>query len=288
MKFWQSVAFTDPTHLVPLARAAEEAGFHGIMVSEHLFFPQRLESKYPYSADGKPAFGPDTPWPDPFAVVGALAAVTTRLRFLTGVSILPLRHPIEVAKQASTVAVLSDNRFALGVGAGWMREEFVALGREFKGRGRRLDEMIEVIRKLCAGGMVAHRGEHYAFDALQISPVPTAPLPMMVGGASEAALRRAARLDGWIGSGDDPATVPGIMARLRDLRREAGRERAPFETVVALTVPPDVDLLRRLEDGGVTAVVSWPLVYTLGPAATVERECDMVAAYGRDVIAHCA
>src|SRR6185503_4496640 len=112
------------------------------------------------------------------------AAVTTRLQFVTGVYILPLRHPLEVAKSVASIALLSGNRVGLGVGAGWMREEFDVLGREFKGRGKRLDEQIEVIRKVWRGGMVEHHGTHYDFPPLQMSPAPTALPPILIGGQS--------------------------------------------------------------------------------------------------------
>ena len=113
MKFWQVVSFSEPEQLVGIARAAEEAGFEGVLLSDHLFFPGRLESRYPYSEDGKPMFDGSMPFPDPFVAIGAMAAVTTRLRFGTMVYILPLRHPLEVAKAAGTAAVLSNGRVLL-------------------------------------------------------------------------------------------------------------------------------------------------------------------------------
>ena len=142
MKFWQVVSFTEPEQLVEVARAAEEAGFHGVLLSDHLFFPGHLASRYPYAPDGKPGFDGSTPFPEPWATISAMAAVTSRLRFATMVYILPLRHPLEVAKSVGTAAVLSNGRVALGVGAGWIREEFDALGVDFATRGARLDEML--------------------------------------------------------------------------------------------------------------------------------------------------
>src|SRR6185436_738698 len=202
MKFWQSVTFSEPDDLLPIARLTEQIGFHGVFVSEHVFFPEKLESKYPYSADGTPVFTADTPWLDPWAQIAAMAAVTTTLRFVTGVYILPLRHPLEVAKAVASLALLSHDRVGLGVGAGWMREEFEVLGREFQGRGKRMDEMIEVLRKVWAGGMVEHHGAHYDFPPLQMSPAPRTMPPILIGGQSELAFKRAARLgDGWVGSG---------------------------------------------------------------------------------------
>ena len=286
MKFWQSIAFAESEQLIGIARAAEEAGFDGLLIPDHLFYPERLTSKYPYAPDGKPMFGPETPWPEPWSAIAAMAAVTTKLQFAIGVYILPLRRPLEVAKASSTVAVLSQNRVALGVGSGWMKEEYDALGETFEKRGRRLDEMIEMLRKLWAGGMVEHHGAHYHFDRLQMSPTPTKPLSVYVGGTSAPAMRRAARIgDGWIGAGNAPEELPAIMQQLRTMRHAVGREALPFETIVALSVPPDPDLFRRLEGDGVTAFVSWPFTYTVGPASTLDEKRRALDLYGRDIIA---
>jgi probable F420-dependent oxidoreductase len=257
-----------------------------MMVSEHVFYPEKLTSKYPYAPDGKPMFGPDTDWPDPWSAIAAMAAVTTRLTFVTGVYILPLRHPLEVAKIVGTVAVLSRNRVVLGVGSGWMREEFDALGEDFQTRGRRLDEMVEILAKVWAGGMVEHHGRFYQFDRLQMAPVPTQRIPIYVGGTSTPAMRRAARLgDGWIGAGNAPDEVPAVMQKLKAFRREAGRDHLPFETIVALTSPPDIELFRRLEDEGVTTFVNWPFVFTLGPGSSIDAKRRALEQYANDVIA---
>jgi len=287
VKFWQVVSFTEPDQLVEVARAAEEAGFHGVLVSDHLFFPGRLHSQYPYSPDGKPGFDGTTPFPDPWATIAAMAAVTTRLRFGTMVYILPLRHPLEVAKTVGTAAVLSGGRVALGAGAGWIREEYEALGVEFSTRGRRFDEAIEVLRRVWSGEMVEHHGRFFELGPLQMSPAPAAPVPIWIGGASDAALRRAARLgDGWIGTGQHPDELPQLLGRLRAQREKAGRGSAPFETIVPLVVPPDPDLLRRLEaEHGVTATTAWPFPYTIGPTSTLAQKRDAMHRFADEVIA---
>ncbi|MEE8556296.1 MAG: LLM class F420-dependent oxidoreductase [Myxococcota bacterium] len=288
MKFWQSVTFSEVEQLIDVARIAEGTGFEGILVSEHLFYPEKIDSKYPYSPDGRPPFGPETAWPEVWTAIAAMAAVTERLRFATYVFILPLRDPIEVAKAISTVAVLSNNRVALGAGAGWMKEEFQILGRDFHNRGQRFDEMIEILRKIWAGGMVEHHGKFYDFPRLQVSPAPTEPVPIYVGGTSDAAFRRAAQLgDGWMSSGNNPAELPGVVERLQTLRKEAGRDRLPFETIAALRVPADIDLVRKLEDQGVTAIVNWPFTYTVGPTSTVDEKRRVLEQYGEEIIARC-
>ncbi len=131
MKFWQSVAFNDPAELVEIARAAERAGFEGLLVSEHLFVPEKYEPRYLYSETGRPDFTAETPFPEPWCAISAMATATTRLRFSTMVYILPLHHPLEVAKTLAGAAIFSDNRVILGAGAGWMREEFDTLGVPF-------------------------------------------------------------------------------------------------------------------------------------------------------------
>jgi len=289
MKFWQVVSFSEPEQLVDIARVAEQAGFEGVLISDHLFFPGELRSRYPYSEDGVPGFDGTTPFPDPWATIAAMAAVTTRLRFSTLVYILPLRHPLEVAKTVGTVARLSGGRVALGVGAGWIREEYDALGVSFAGRGKRMDEMMEVLRKAWTGAMVEHRGAHFDLGRFQMTPAPKAPVPIWVGGLSKAALRRAAVLgDGWVGTGQHPDEVPGILAQLHALRREAGREAELFETIVPLVAPPDLDLLdrlRRLGDAGVTATTAWPFRYTIGVTSTIEQKREVMLRFGEDVIA---
>jgi probable F420-dependent oxidoreductase len=286
VRFWQALSFTETGQLIPLARTAEEVGFHGVLVSDHVFFPGKLRSRYPYSADGAPPFGPDTEFPEPWAAVSAMAAVTTRLRFNSAVYLAPLRHPLEVARAVATAAVLSGGRVALGAGVGWIREEYEQLGRDFHTRGRRLDEMIGVLRRVWAGGMVEHHGRFYDFDPLQLSPAPPGPIPIYVGGASPAALRRAARLgDGWLGSGHAPDEIPALVQELARLRREAGREREPFDFVAALTAPPDPDLFRRLEDRGVTSVISYPPAFTTGPGSSLAGKRAVLERYADAVIA---
>jgi probable F420-dependent oxidoreductase len=286
MKFWQVASFAEPDQLVDIARGAEEAGFEGILISDHLFFPGDLKSKYPYSEDGVPGFDGSTPFPDPWTTIAAMAAVTARLRFSTMVYILPLRHPLEVAKTVGTVARLSGGRVALGVGAGWIREEYDALGVSFAGRGRRMNEMFEVMRKAWTGEMVEHRGDHFDLGRFQMTPAPEAPPPIWVGGLSKHAFRRAAALgDGWIGTGQHPDEVPGILEQLHGLRREAGREGEPFEAIVPLVTPPDLDVLRKLGDAGVTATTCWPFSYTVGPTSTIEQKRDAMMRFGDEVIA---
>jgi len=285
MKFWQSLSFTETDQLVEVAKICEEVGFEGVMVSDHLFHPGSFEKNYPYNETGDPGFTADTPWPQAWTTIAAMAAVTSRLRFTTLIYILPLRDPIEVAKATGTLGVLSNGRFALGAGAGWMREEFDIMGVDFATRGKRFDESIEVCRKLWRGGMVEHHGEFFDFPELQMSPAPAEPVPVWIGGVSNAALRRAGmRGDGWLGSGQTPEDALSMLAKIAAHRKAAGREREPFEAIVPLVTAPDPDAMKRLQDAGATGSVSYPFTYTVGPASTLDEKRAYLEGFAANVI----
>jgi alkanesulfonate monooxygenase SsuD/methylene tetrahydromethanopterin reductase-like flavin-dependent oxidoreductase (luciferase family) len=196
-----------------------------------------------------------------------MAAATTRLRFCTLVYILPLHHPLEVAKSLATLATFSGDRVMLGAGAGWMREEFETLGVDFE-------------------GLVEHHGEFFDFAPLAQNPAPGRPIPIGIGGASKAALRRAARLgDGWLGAGNTPDEAEEILRTLDRLRAEAGRAEEPFESIVPLTVAPEADTLKRLSELGAHGTVNYPFRYSVGPDATLQQKLDTMRQYGEHVIA---
>jgi probable F420-dependent oxidoreductase len=242
------------------ARCADELGFAGVAVPDHLFFAQSLKATYPYTPDGAPLWTADMHWPEPWALLSAMAAVTQRVRLSTNIYVAPARDLFTVAKGVSTAAAISHDRVALGVGAGWCEDEFVQTGQDFHTRGKRLDEMLEVLPKLLTGDVVEHHGEFYDFDPLSIAPVPTKPVPVIVGGNSPAAMRRAARVaDGWIPAASvKPDDFKPVLAEMRRLRAEAGRDHLPFEIIVAFAALPDPDLYRQFEDLGVSGVMAAP------------------------------
>jgi probable F420-dependent oxidoreductase len=260
--FWLAVMFEDNSQLLDIARMAEELGFTGIAVADHIAVPHGFMSVHP---SGNNPFVPHTNFPDPLTTIAAMAAVTTHLRFMPYVYILPMRDPFSVAKQAGTVAMLSDYRFVLGVGAGWLTEEIDLLGFDPRARGRRMDEMIDVIRRFWNGGVAEYKGEFFGFGPTSMFPAPTQPIPIWVGGKSDAALRRAARNDGWVGMNYDLDEIEVLLPKLRAARTrhldEGGDPDAPFETLVIPNAMPTPDLYRALEDKGVTATVctGWPL-----------------------------
>lgn len=287
MNFVLNVAYTPVGQLGALARACDDAGFDGMALSDHLFHPERLETPYPYTPDGAPRWQPFTDWPDPWVTIGALAAVTERLRFLTSIYVLPLRNPLQVAKTVATAAALSGGRVVLGVGVGWMREEFRALEQSFERRGRRADEMIEVLRKLWQrDGYVEHHGEFFDFDRLEMRPAPPEPVPIWVGGLSPAALRRAARLgDGWISDVHSSDELAATVRRLRELRDDSPRAGQPLAVLGAASDAYTIDGYRRLEDAGVTHVQTLPWTLYRLRGATLEERLEGVARFGQDVIA---
>ena len=277
MKFWQMVPYMELDQLVDVAKIAEEVGFEGVMGSDHALYPRKMQSLYPYSPDGKLFIDGDTAYPDPWVTTSAMATVTSRLKFSTSIYILPLRNPIEVAKSTSTLSLMSNERFILGAGVGWMKEEFEEFDIDFSTRGRRMDEMIELLNKLWGSEWVDHHGEFFQCSGIKVSPRPRARVPIFTGGSSAPAMRRAARLaDGWIGHGNTPEEVPGILKKLQDLRSEYGREALPFETVVGLSTAPDYETFRRLEDEGMTAGVSYPFPFIFERESSLdEKRCYM-------------
>ena len=267
MRFCYAESMTDPSFYAPLARAAEEAGFDSMMVPDSVCYPERAGSRYPFNPDGSREFLEDKPFLEPFSLIPVLGAVTERIRFVTFVLKLPVRHPVLVAKQATSTAVLTGNRLVLGVGTSPWREDYEVLGVDWDTRGQRMDEEIAILRGLAAGGYFEYHGKIFDLPPVKIAPVPSAPIPILIGGHSDAALRRAARMgDGWLHGGGDPAELPGLLARLAGHRRAAGTADRPFEVHVISADAYSADGVRRLADQGVTDVIvgfRWP--YQTGP-----------------------
>jgi probable F420-dependent oxidoreductase len=262
VKFHQSIAFTPLDHIPAVVQTAEETGFEGVGLAHHIITPAEIRSPYPYTDDHHIWWDPAAPFPDCWVLSAALAMTTQRVNFCTSIFILPVQDPFTVAKSVSTAAVLSGNRVQLGVGAGWMKEEFDLTGQDFSNRGARMDEMLDVIAGLMAGGMFEYHGKFYDFEPIQMSPVPTAPVPVYIGGHSKPALRRAAKADGWFGAGPyTPEEVTPILVELQEARKQAGTLDRPYECIVGLTTEPDYDVYRRLEELGTTAIALVPAHY---------------------------
>ncbi len=279
---------TDPSFYGPLAQAAEAAGFDSMVVPDSICYPRHATSSYPYSPDGSREFLDGKPFIEPFSLIPALGAVTTRLRFVTFVLKLPIRHPVLVAKQATSTAVLTGGRLVLGVGTSPWREDYEVLGVPWERRGRRLDESIAIIRGLAGGEYFEFRGECYTVPAVKLAPVPREPIPVLVGGHSEAMLRRAARTaDGWLHGGGNLGELPRLLARLAELRRQAGTADRRFEIHVISPDAYSADGVRRLAGQGVTDVIvgfRWP--YSTGPdTQPLSEKIGALNAFAEKVIA---
>lgn len=278
-------AYQPIDHLVPLARAAEEAGFAAFSLADHVVDLETIRTPYPYTPDGERRWETDVDWPDPWVTVGALSQVTTRLRFFTSIYVAAMRNPFVVAKAVGTAAALSGGRVALGVGVGWCREEFELLEQDFSTRGRRTDEALDLMKELWKPGWTEFAGEFYSCDRLVMRPDPPGPIPVWVGGLSDVAFRRAARHDGWIG---DLATVDeaiDIAARLRRERIAAGRDPDErFDVLPALTDAFLPEHFARASRGGVTMTMTMPWMYYHGQHATLEQKLESIARFGADVI----
>ncbi|MGK8557160.1 TIGR03619 family F420-dependent LLM class oxidoreductase [Nocardia gipuzkoensis] len=263
MRFTYAETMTDPSYYLALARAAEDAGYTSMAVADSVAYPKESDAKYPYTPDGSREFLEDKPFIEAFVLSAAMAAVTTTLRFTPFVLKLPIRPPVLVAKQAASVAALSGNRFGLGVGISPWPDDFDMMGVPFDKRGARMDECIDIVRGLSAGGYFDYHGEFYDIAPIKISPVPTEPVPILVGGHSKPALRRAAqRGDGWMHAGGDGAELDRLLSELRTLRADYGT-RKDFEVHVISLDGFTVDGVKRLEDKGVTdVIVGFRLPYT--------------------------
>jgi probable F420-dependent oxidoreductase len=276
----------DPAQYVALAIAAEEAGYTSYAVPDSLCYPEVSDSKYPYTPDGNREFLDGKPFIDPFVLTATLAAVTERLRFTTFVLKLPIRQPVLVAKQAMSVAVLSNDRFGFGIGLSPWPEDYRVTGTEWGARGRRMDEMMEILRGLTSGEFFEFHGEFYDIESIKMAPAPSQPIPLLIGGHADAALRRAARSgDGWMHAGGDPAVLEGLLARLKELRGEYGRLNEPFEIHVISMDGFSLDGVRRLEDVGVTdVIVGFRNAYEVD-TQTLDQKLGALRGFAENVIA---
>jgi len=250
-----------PEQMADVAARAEALGFESVWVAEHLVFPSTIQSRYPYAAEGVPPINPATPLLDPLLVLMQVAARTQRIRLGTNVYILPLRHPIAVARMVTTLDVLSGGRVSFGVGLGWLAEEFDAVGLDFATRAARGREAIRALRALWTEEEPSFHGRTVQFGPVRFEPKPAQRPhpPILVGGESGAALKRAAELgDGWYGVGHTPQTAAGQVARLREYLDAAGRAGVPFDYTLSHKGELSRDDLKRYAEIGITRVVSLP------------------------------
>lgn len=258
MRYGLSVYDVSATELADLAAAAETAGFDTLWLGEHLLRPVDYHAVHPTREPEQELaariVGPETRLTDPLIALAAAAGRTRRLQLATGIFVLPLRHPLAVARATLTLQELAGGRLLFGVGLGWLREEFEALGVPFDGRAARFAEGLDILRKAWAGGPFEHHGSVYDFGPVELTAQP-ARIPLVLGGNTAPALRRAAlRADGWFASGTpSPAEAVDLMARL-DAAQAAAGGAVPLTTYVRAS--PDADIT-RYANAGFSQVVFW-------------------------------
>jgi probable F420-dependent oxidoreductase len=286
VKFGLSLVGLRPRWYAAVARQAEDNGFESVWLAEHLVLPAIMPATYLYSANGQPPITPETPVYDPWVMLAGVAAVTTRIRLGTNVYVLPLRHPLVTARAVVSLDRLSGGRVTLGAGVGWLATEYAAAGVDFTTRGRRMDEIIPLLRRLWSStGPVAHQGRYYAFEPVRFAPraLQKPGIPIELGGTTGPALRRAGRLgDGWIELGS--ATLPELAARIdevRAARATAGLAAAPFE--ISSGFGADLESVRETAAVGVTRTIT--AVPPAVAAGDLDDVLDWVRHYAATVVA---
>ncbi len=272
VRFHVGLIFMETEHEVPLCQAADQFGFDGAFFPDHIFYPKDLASPYFYTSeeDGKPTWGPETCWPDPWCMISACSSVTSRIRFTTGIYVAPARDLFTVAKLVSTAAYLSGDRVHLGIGAGWCEEEFKGTGQDFSNRGKRLNEMIPALRAIWTEKWAEFHGTYYDFAPLSMMPKPRKPVPIYLGGDTDVAMRRAVTLgDGWIGAGPyRPEIASKHVERIKwhleraraagECRGAAGRPGEEFPIYMGIFAHPDLEMFRSFAAQGVTDFIVAP------------------------------
>ena len=285
MEFSIAESMCDIDHYLPLAQAADEVGFGVFALGDSILYPEIAEGTYPYTADGDRSFLENAKFLDPFQLFAAMSVVTTNIKFAIGVLKLPIRDPVLTAKQVSSLQVFSDERFILGVGLSPWIEDFQACGQDWDSRGPRLDEQIQIIRGLMTGEFFEWKSEYYDIPKIKMCPTPKKCPPILIGGHSKAAYRRAAQY----GDGVNFVSLTGDelverLATVNQLRKKYGRDKEPF--IVAAGIPAfSIDEMRRLEDKGVTCLgVGYRNPYQ-PDTMKLQDKIDWVRRFGDEVIA---
>ncbi|NHC25369.1 TIGR03619 family F420-dependent LLM class oxidoreductase [Nocardioides sp. IC4_145] len=288
MRFTYAEAMTRVDYYAPLAQAAEAAGYTSMTVADSLIYPEESDSTYPYTDTGDREFLDGKEFIETMVLCAHLFAVTSTLRLTPFVLKLPVRPPVLVAKQASSLAHLSGNRLGLGVGISPWPEDFAAMGVAWEKRGKRMDECLDIVRGLTSGDYFSYSGQFYDIASLKQTPAPTERLPLLVGGHADAALRRAVRKgDGWMHAGGDGEELDRMLGRLAEIREEEGDTRDDFEVHVISYDAYTPDGIKRLEDKGVTdCIVGFRIPYIVGPdTEPLEKKVAALERYAEDVIA---
>jgi probable F420-dependent oxidoreductase len=282
MKVYVSVAFLNTGEVVEIAKAADELGYDGLGIPDHVINLETLKTPYPYTKDGKRRWEAFTDWPDPWVLIGALATVTTRLRFVTTVYLPAMRDPYSAAKSIGTASLLAGGRLELGIGVGWCEEEFTLMGQRFDRRGKRTDEMLVLMKELWKPGWTEFDGEFYQTPRLEMEPTPPH-IPIYVGGLSDIALRRAARHDGWIGDLISTDQAIERVDKVRELRAQKGLSMNDFVVITPLTDAFTPQHYDRARAGGIDGIITMPWMFYSGPQASLDEKIDGMRKFRKDM-----
>ncbi|MFK7977024.1 MAG: LLM class flavin-dependent oxidoreductase [Halioglobus sp.] len=286
MKFSLTLTFNPKEDQVPLAIAADGMGYHSVNIGDGLCFYDEASVDYPYTDSGARYWSADTAFLDPFCAISAMGQVTSKVRFLVNVLKLPVRQPLLVAKMAGTTSFLTDDRLSLGVGLSPWPEDFSVNQEEWKTRGARCEEMIDILNQLLTGEFVEYSGKHYEFPSLSINPVPQKKMPILVGGTADAVLRRTARIaDGYVSPNLTAQEIGELVKTIHGYRKEYGTDKKPFHFVAVATDVWDLDGHKRLRDMGVdeACVVPW-FFYGGKFKSPIEVKIDSMKRFEDDVI----
>ncbi len=286
MRFHYQVGMCDAEHYLPLVKAAEAAGYHGITIPDSICYPQEASSKYPYNADGSREFLESVPFLESLIAVAAMAAVTERVRFSTFVYKLAVRQVAGVAKQVQSIQALSGNRFDFGIGISPWEEDFAVMQTPWERRGKRFDEQIDILRGLETGDYFGYKGEAHDMPANRMRPVPTEPTALLIGGHTKPALKRAAlKGDGWMCAGTTTPQLEEYINEINTLREEHGTISKPFRIYTGSADGFSVEGLEKLAAIGVTdLVVGFRDLYAQEPDRPLSEKIDLLNQYAQGFI----
>lgn len=252
MRFHCAEGMTQITNYVPLAQAVEAQGYSGFAIPDSLVYPKASDTQYSYTDDGGREFLENKPFVESFIIATAIGTATKTLELTTNVVKLPVRPPLYSAKLAASVAAITNDRFNFGVGLSVWPEDYAVMGVDYAKRGKRFDECIAIVRGLCTGDYFEFHGEFYDLPPVKINPAPAKPLPILIGGHSDAALKRAARNDGFMYAGGGVGQLEPLLEKIASYRDEYGRASEPFRIFATEMGEITTDVVKRMEDLGVT------------------------------------
>ena len=268
-----NIGMNDPDHITGMAQLAEAAGFESVWTFEHVIVPLDYQSKYPYNSSGKMGAAPETNLVDPLIALTAIAAVTKTIRLGTGVNILSQTNPLLFAKQTASLDFMSGGRFMLGVGIGWLQEEFIAMGTPFEKRGARFDDYVVAMRKVWSGDVVEHQSEFLNWSGFKSYPLPKQnPLPVIMGGNKGKILERIARFgNGWFVPGSDPAELVNQLSQLQAECARWGRDFQEIEITCMWPGAGGIEALEALAKAGVHRAVVPLMALGADPMEGIQR-----------------